>query len=354
MTSRVIAIDGPSASGKSSVAKTIAEKLNLIYISTGEMYRAVAWAVAQEFAGESSPTQQQVAQVLEKLQLEYQFDQSSGKYLLTLNGAILGDKLRNSEIATLTSHIATLALVRSWLRDKQRELAALGWVIMEGRDIGTEVFPDAAMKFYLTASAQERARRRLAQEGAAAGSSLDEVTAAIQKRDYLDSTREISPLKKADDAVVIDSTDFEFEQTIEQFLSKICRHHSTYRVPYADTDQMGVVYYANYLEYFERSRTEMLRSVGMAYKDLEHCGFFLPVSEVNCQYKGSARYDDLLTFRSWVLVAKGARLVIRTEVCRDSEVLAVGDVTLGCVDSNRRLMRLPKELISACAIFQGD
>ncbi len=121
----------------------------------------------------------------------------------------------------------------------------------------------------------------------------------------------------------------------------------TYRVPYADTDQMGVVYYANYLEYFERSRTEMLRSIGFPYAELEKIGFYLPVREAHLTYNSGAHYDDLLTFRSWVAEARGARLVIASEVRRESEVLVSGSVTLCCVNREHRVVRLPPVLLDA-------
>ncbi len=131
-------------------------------------------------------------------------------------------------------------------------------------------------------------------------------------------------------------------------------HESTYRVPYADTDQMGVVYYANYLEYFERSRTEMMRDAGLPYSELETLGVYLPVSEVQCRYFASARYDELLTFRSSVAQAKGVRLIVATEVWRGGEKLVAGTVTLACVGRDRRPMRPPENLVRACTVYRGD
>ena len=125
-------------------------------------------------------------------------------------------------------------------------------------------------------------------------------------------------------------------------------HEMSYRVPYADTDQMGVVYYANYLEYFERSRTEMLREAGLSYSEMEKMGYFLPVSEAYCKYSGSARYDDLLTFRSVVEEISRVKVKIRSEVLRDGKLLVAGFVTLGCVDANFRISRLTPEMIECC------
>ena len=131
-------------------------------------------------------------------------------------------------------------------------------------------------------------------------------------------------------------------------------HEMSYRVPYADTDQMGVVYYANYLEYFERSRTEMLRDAGLSYRDMEKLGFFLPVSEAYCKYNGSAHYDDLLTFRSCVEDISRVKIKIRSEVLRDGKVLVTGFVTLGCVDANFRISRLAPEMVECCKKFMVE
>ena len=127
-----------------------------------------------------------------------------------------------------------------------------------------------------------------------------------------------------------------------------------YRVPYADTDQMGVVYYANYLEYFERSRTEMFRAIGMPYSVMEEKGIILPVSEAHCKYLGSARYDDLLTFRSCVEEISRVKLKIRSEVLRDGKVLVTGFVTLGCVDADFRISRLLPEMVECCKKFMAE
>lgn len=126
------------------------------------------------------------------------------------------------------------------------------------------------------------------------------------------------------------------------------KHESTYRVPYADTDQMKVVYYANYFIYFERSRTDMLRSLGVSYREMEEKGFILPVAEAHCKYRSPACYDDLLTFRSWVSEMRGVRVTIHTEVWRDDTLLVSGSVTLACVNREHRPVRLPEFFVAAC------
>ena len=121
-----------------------------------------------------------------------------------------------------------------------------------------------------------------------------------------------------------------------------------YRVPYADTDQMGVVYYANYLEYFERARTEMFRAIGLPYSEMEAKGVIMPVSEAHCKYLSSARYDELLTFRCWISEYSRVRVKIATEVRRDDEVLACGYVVLACVGRDFRVTRLPQWMTEFC------
>jgi acyl-CoA thioester hydrolase len=128
-------------------------------------------------------------------------------------------------------------------------------------------------------------------------------------------------------------------------------HEMTYRVPYADTDQMSVVYYANYLTYFERSRTEMLRDAGLPYSGLEEQGYFLPVSEAVCKYRASATYDDLLTFRSFFVESSGVRLTIATEVWNGGKLLVEGYVVLACVGASKKPVRVPAFLTDACKSY---
>lgn len=124
---------------------------------------------------------------------------------------------------------------------------------------------------------------------------------------------------------------------------------STYRVSYGDTDQMGVVYYANYLELFERSRTEMLREAGLPYRKMEEMGLILPVREAHCDYLASARYDDLLTLRSYIAEAKGAKIKIATEIYLEDELLVKGYVVLVCVDREaKRVIRIPDYVKAKC------
>lgn len=198
-----IAIDGPAASGKSTVARLVAERLGGFCVNTGDLYRAVSW-VALERGVDVARDTAGVTSLLSTLDLRYQVA-GPGQLRLCLNGAPVPQELiRSAEVAAVVSLVARLPAVRLWLRDRQRECAALGTVVMEGRDIGTVILPDAPFKFYLTASAEERARRRLAQAGEVApGATVSSVAAQISERDRIDSSREVAPLRTAPDAVTI-------------------------------------------------------------------------------------------------------------------------------------------------------
>ncbi|WP_288561491.1 (d)CMP kinase, partial [uncultured Victivallis sp.] len=177
--SNVIAIDGPAASGKSTAARLLAERLNIAYVNTGSLYRAVALAArrAGQEMGALSP------EFLNTLKLEYVPDQN-GRYELKLDGSFPGAELRSAEIASGASLVATQPAVRDYLLGVQRSFAGEKLIVMEGRDIGTVIFPDARYKFFITATPEERARRRLAQSGEVTdGATLAEVAKAIAERD---------------------------------------------------------------------------------------------------------------------------------------------------------------------------
>ncbi len=215
--SNVIAIDGPAASGKSTIAKRLAERLGIAYVNTGSLYRAVALAAVRAGVKLDSLT----GEFLATLKLEYCRD-DSGRYELKLDGAFPGAALRTAEIADGASLVATQPLVRSYLLDVQRSFAGARWIVMEGRDIGTVIFPDAACKFFVTATPEERARRRLAQSGEVAdGATLAEVARAIAERDRQDSTRAVAPLRPAPDAVVIDTTGLTIDESVERIAAAV-------------------------------------------------------------------------------------------------------------------------------------
>lgn len=221
MAVNVIAIDGPAASGKSTIAGLVADRLGIPYINTGNMYRAVTFHAIQQGIGLSECSEDKLALLLNQIKLDY-VKSASGRYEIMLNGEFPGAKIRTPEVASFVSLVAALPNVRAWLLDKQREFAGLGRIVMEGRDIGTVIFPDARYKFFLTASPEERAKRRLAQNGETPdGATVESVAKAIAERDMLDSSRETAPLKKADDAFMIDTSGMSIEQVIEQILRHI-------------------------------------------------------------------------------------------------------------------------------------
>ena len=218
----VIAIDGPAASGKSTIAQRVADRLGGYYISTGNMYRAITYfAMCNGLEMSGEPDAARMDGILKNLALSYARD-CKGKLNLLINGDSADTEIRSPEVAKHVSKIAAMPNVRSWLIGKQRDLALLGLVIMEGRDIGTVIFPDAKYKFFLTASPEVRARRRLAQAGETpAGATVASVAKEIAARDEMDSKREIAPLKKADDAIFIDSSRMTIDEVVELIESRI-------------------------------------------------------------------------------------------------------------------------------------
>ena len=202
--SKVVAIDGPAGAGKSTVAKMLAERCGFTYVNTGSLYRAIAWAAA----GQNVDIKDLKDEFLEGLSLDY----VDGKLLV--NGVDPGEELRTAACSAAASSIATQAKVRSYLLPVQRNAALKGWIVMEGRDIGSVIFPDAAYKFFVTASVEERARRRLAQN-ANETLTFDEIKKLISDRDYQDSHRVEAPLIQAQDAVLVDTSEMSIEQVVE-------------------------------------------------------------------------------------------------------------------------------------------
>ncbi len=216
-----IAIDGPAASGKSTVARRVATRLGGFYLSTGDLYRAVSWEALRQ--GLDPATQpEQVAAMLAGLELDYHPDPDQHPRLL-LHGRELGEaELRSPAVVACVSQVAKLPAVRDWLKERQRAAAHLGLLVMEGRDIGTVIFPDAPFKFFVTASPQERARRRLAQGGdIPADATVATVAAQIAERDHLDSTREVAPLRPAADAIHIDTDNLSIEAVVERIVNTV-------------------------------------------------------------------------------------------------------------------------------------
>ncbi len=207
-----IAMDGPSGAGKSTIAKAIAKKLCIDYIDTGAMYRAVGYKMLQK-----GIAMDDIAAITEMLK-ETEIDFSGGN--IYLDGENINDRIRTEEISKQASDCSALGVVRAKLTEQQQKMGEKKSVIMDGRDIGTVVFPDAEFKFYITATAEERANRRY-KELIAKGEDVtyEKVLADIKQRDHNDSTREINPLKKAEDALELDTTEMGIEEVID-FISK--------------------------------------------------------------------------------------------------------------------------------------
>jgi len=206
----VIAIDGPAGAGKSTVARAVATRLGLDYLDTGAMYRAVTFAVLRR--GIDPGDEDDVAAVCEALQLEMADD------TVTVDGVDASIEIRGREVTAAVSAVAANSRVRADLVRRQREWAiAHGGGVVEGRDIGSVVFPDATVKLYVTASPRVRAQRRVAE----IGGDVDEVERSIIERDRKDSTRADSPLRETSDAIVVDTSDLDIDQVVAQLLEVI-------------------------------------------------------------------------------------------------------------------------------------
>ncbi|UCD84827.1 MAG: (d)CMP kinase [Deltaproteobacteria bacterium] len=214
----IIAIDGPSGSGKSTLAKLLSERLGHLYIDTGAMYRTAALGARR--AGVDIDDVQVFAKFCSELDISFTIEE--GKVKILLRGEDVSGEIRDPEMGILASAISAKPLLREKLVELQRRIGEKGGVVLEGRDIGTVVFPQADLKFYLDASLTERAQRRcneLRQNGKEI--ELKEVLEEIKERDLKDSTRDFAPLKKADEAVVIDSTNKGIQEVLEEMLGYI-------------------------------------------------------------------------------------------------------------------------------------
>ncbi|MDO4912209.1 MAG: (d)CMP kinase [Lactobacillus sp.] len=215
-----IAIDGPASAGKSTVAKIIAQQLNFIYIDTGAMYRA-ATVIAMRRNLDLDDEDAIVAALNEA---GISFKIIDGQQHVLLGQEDVTTEIRTPEVSANVSQVSALPKIREKLVALQRELAGQNNVIMDGRDIGTTVLPDAELKIFLVASARSRAQRRvldLQQRGIKSDKTVEEIEADIAARDYKDSHREISPLKKADDAIEVDTTEMGIEEVVETIIKLI-------------------------------------------------------------------------------------------------------------------------------------
>jgi len=216
----VIAVDGPSGAGKSTLARILAQRLRYVYIDTGAMYRAIGWKAHRE--GIDPNDEKSLADLCARTEVSIENNNNDPRFYvddINVTGLI-----RTPEMGMMASAVSKSPGVRARLLTLQRELGNKGGVVMDGRDIGTVVFPDADMKFFLDASAEERGKRRYL-ELKAKGMDVDpaRITREIQERDQQDSGRTIAPLKKADDAQVIDTSTLSIDEVLERMLAEIAK-----------------------------------------------------------------------------------------------------------------------------------
>lgn len=213
-----IAIDGPAGAGKSSVAKVLAARLHYLYIDTGAMYRAFTWALLQKNA---APDDEKAVQELLDT-LDIRLEPLADLCRVFVNDTEVTDAIRTQAVSSHVSAVAALPAVREKLVELQRKMAAGGGVILDGRDIGTVVLPKADLKVFLTASVESRARRRyLEMQEKGSSETYADIARSIQQRDDMDTHRAVSPLKKAADAIVVDNSDLNLQQTADAILALI-------------------------------------------------------------------------------------------------------------------------------------
>ncbi|MEK9627453.1 MAG: (d)CMP kinase [Nitrospinota bacterium] len=214
----IIAIDGPAGSGKSTIAKFIAKNLNYRYIDTGAMYRAVAWSANNK--GLDLDDETAIGQWAEQLKIEFVADPSGQQ--IRVNGENATGLLKNEVVGRGAAKVAAQKRVREILVAKQQEIGQSGNIVMDGRDIGTKVFPNAELKFFMDADAEERGKRRyLELKEKNMDVDLENIIAEIKQRDHEDKTRTISPLRPAEDAIEVDTTKFTIEEVIDQVMEHI-------------------------------------------------------------------------------------------------------------------------------------
>lgn len=216
-----IAIDGPAGAGKSTIAKSVSKELGFIYVDTGALYRTVGLNALR--LGKDTKNAEEVVPTLEGLDVSLRF--VNGEQRVFLGEEDVSTAIRQNEVSMAASNVSAIPRVREFLFDLQRDIAKKNNCIMDGRDIGTVVLPDAKIKIYLTASAEARADRRF-KELTEKGQNVDynKILEEIKARDYQDMNREIAPLKQADDAILVDTTELNLEQAIEYMLKTIKEH----------------------------------------------------------------------------------------------------------------------------------
>ena len=218
----IIAIDGFSSCGKSTFAKAIAARLGYIFIDTGAMYRAVTlYALEHGAIVDGKVAEDRVVALLPDVNISFRFNAERGASDAYVNGERVEDKIRSIEVSNMVSHVSSIAQVREKLVAMQQEMGRARGVVMDGRDIGTVVFPDAELKIFMTADAQVRAERRYAELTAKGDDvTMEEILENVISRDKADMTRDISPLRQAEDAVVLDNSHMSVEEQMAWFMER--------------------------------------------------------------------------------------------------------------------------------------
>jgi len=219
----VIAIDGHSSCGKSTVAKALAQKLGYIYIDSGAMYRVVTLhALRKNLIDKGTPDVKAVISELKNIKITFEWNELEGRNTTFFNGENVEEEIRKLEVSENVSPISTIAEVRKEMVKQQRENGKNKGIVMDGRDIGTVVFPDAELKIFMTASPKIRAQRRLLElREKGLDVTFEEILQNVEGRDKIDSSRAVSPLKKADDAIVLDNSNLTREEQLEWALKKV-------------------------------------------------------------------------------------------------------------------------------------
>ena len=214
----IVAIDGPAGSGKGTITKLVGEKLGLVNIDTGATFRCVTLAMLQQNI--STNEEEKIKKLLENIKIE--FKKENNIQMVLLNGQDVTKKIREKEVNNFVSQVSTLKIVREKLLNLQRKIAEGKDVIMEGRDIGTTVFPNANVKIYLDATPEERAKRRVLQnQEKGISTSYEEALENVKSRDKMDSKRELAPLRQAEDAIYVDSTNLTIDEVVQKIIEII-------------------------------------------------------------------------------------------------------------------------------------
>ena len=219
----IVAIDGHSSCGKSTMAKSLAAKVGYIYVDTGAMYRAVTLFAMREglFDAQGQPDAARLEALVPQIEVSFRLDPATHLPLVCLNGEVVEEAVRTLEVSSHVSAIAALPFVREALTRQQQRMGEEKGIVMDGRDIGTVVFPQAELKVFVTASAEVRAQRRYL-ELTAKGQSVafEDILRNVQERDYIDSHREVAPLRQADDALVLDNSELTREEQMQWLLDR--------------------------------------------------------------------------------------------------------------------------------------